>query len=426
MSFGEIVTWPFAKVMVFFYNLTGSYGLSLILFSFMVNLVLAPFMAKSKKSMMRTTRLQPRIQEIQRRHEGNQQKLNAEMQKLYQEEGVTPLSGCLWSLLPLFLLIPLYSIIRMPITRMMGADSSVVQKLSEIFADQIAGLGNRATAYKEIVLTELAHKNWETIPAELKSAGLMDIDLSFLGVSLGETPNWRTILTGPWTWAAIGLFLIPLLCAGLSWLSMKITSANNPTTAQQDAASQGMSKSMNLMMPLMSLVFCFMMPAAMGIYWMANSVFAMIRDVILTKHYKKQLDIEDAERQALRSEREKEMEAKREETERLKAEGKTEVNANTSKKKLQASEKQKNEERRAAAARDERAARRERLGIKETEKPASQVGNRRYARGRAYVPDRFENPEHAEEATLAAAMASEGQDSIDYSVEDNSPANEQE
>ena len=74
----------------------------------------------------------------------------------------------------------------------------------------------------------------------------------------------------------------------------------------------------------------------------------------------------------------------------------------------------------------DRAARRERLGVIETEKPASQVGNRRYARGRAYVPDRFENPENAEEATLAAAAASEGQDSIDDSVEELSPAQEQE
>ena len=419
MSFGEIVTWPFAKVMVFFYGLTGSYGLSLILFSLLVNLVLAPFMAKSKKSMMRTTRLQPRIQEIQRRHEGNQQKLNAEMQKLYQEEGVNPLGGCLWSLLPLFLLIPLYSIIRLPITRMMGADSSVVEALSEQFSVP-------TSAYQEILLTNLAHEKWAEISQTVKDAGLLDVDLSFLGLNLGDTPNWRTLFVGPWTWAAIGLFLIPLLCAGLSWLSMKIANATNPSTAQQDAASKGMSKSMNLMMPLMSLFFCFMMPAAMGIYWMANSVFAMGRDFFLTKHYKKQLDIEDAERLAARSEREKELEAKREETERLKAEGKTEVNTNTSKKKLQASEKQQNAERRAAVEKAERAARRERLGIKEEEKPASQVGNRRYARGRAYVPDRYENPEAAEEATLAAAMESEGQDSIDYSVEDNSPANEQE
>ena len=425
MSFGEIITWPFAKLMVLFYNLTNSYGLALILFSLTVNLVLMPFMAKSKKSMMRTTRLQPRIQELQRRHEGNQQKLNAEMQKLYQEEGFNPASGCLWSLLPLFLLFPLYSIIRLPITRMMMADASVVDSLSELFTEQVSNLSARAAGYKEIILTNLAHANWSSIPEELKTKGLMDINLNFLGVPLGDTPDWRVIFTGPWTWAAIGLFLIPFISAGLSWVSMKVSTAINPTTA--DAQSQSMNQSMNLMMPLMSVVFCFMMPAAMGIYWIANSVFGMARDYALTKYYKKQLDIEDAERLAARSQREKELEAKREETERLKAEGKTEVNANTSKKKLQASEKQKSEERKAAIIRDERAARRERLGIKETEKPASQVGNRRYARGRAYVPDRYENPEAAEEATLAAALASEGQDSIDDTVENSEVTpNEQE
>ena len=425
MSFGEIITWPFAKLMLLFYNLTGSYGLSLIFFSLTVNLVLMPFMAKSKKSMMRTTRLQPRIQELQRRHEGNQQKLNAEMQKLYQEEGFNPASGCLWSLLPLFLLFPLYSIIRLPITRMMMADASVVDSLSELFTEQVSNLSARAAGYKEIILTNLAHANWSSIPEELKTKGLMDINLNFLGVPLGDTPDWRVIFTGPWTWAAIGLFLIPFISAGLSWVSMKVSTAINPTTA--DAQSQSMNKSMNMMMPLMSVVFCFMMPAAMGIYWISNSVFGMARDYALTKYYKKQLDIEDAERLAARSQREKELEAKREETERLKAEGKTEVNANTSKKKLQASEKQKSEERKAAIIRDERAARRERLGIKETEKPASQVGNRRYARGRAYVPDRYENPEAAEEATLAAALASEGQDSIDDTVENSEVTpNEQE
>ena len=148
-------------------------------------------------------------------------------------------------------------------------------------------------------------------------------------------------------------------------------------------------KSMTLMMPLMSIWICFVMPAAMGIYWIANSVFGIIRDFALTKVFKKQLDAEMAERAAARSEREKELEAKRLETERLKAEGKTTMNTNTSKKKIQANEKQKSDERKAALDKAERAARRERRGEKEYEKPASQVGDRRYARGRAYDPNRF-------------------------------------
>ena len=65
----KTITKPFEWLMIRFYNLTGGYGWAVILFALTVNLILTPFMAKSKKSMMRSTRLQPRIQELQRRQE---------------------------------------------------------------------------------------------------------------------------------------------------------------------------------------------------------------------------------------------------------------------------------------------------------------------------------------------------------------------
>ena len=424
MSFGEIITWPFAKLMVWLYNLTGNYGLALIFFARAVNLIMTPFMAKSKKSMMRSSRLQPRIQELQRRHEGNPQKLNAEMQKLYQEEGINPMSGCLWSLIPFPILIALYSVVRQPLTRMMFVAKDFVTTLQDYYVSH--GLyelaSGRASAYQEIELAKLNHANWSAMTADLAGKldpNLFDLDFSFLGLNLGDQPQWNFFVKTDWSdphvWGpAFGLFLIPFISAGLSWLSMKISSASNPTTG--DAQSQATMNTMNMMMPLMSVWICFVMPAAMGIYWIANSVFGMIRDYLLTKKYKAELDAEDAVKAAERAQRDAEMEAKKADYERLKAEGKTPLNTNTSKKKLQASEKQKLDERKAALDRADRAARRERLGIKETEKPASQVGNRRFARGRAYVPDRFSNPENAEAATLAAAAASEDAAAIDEDV----------
>ena len=417
------ITKPFAWLMVKLYELTGNYGVAVILFALAVNLILTPFMAKSKKSMMRSTRLQPRIQELQKRHEGNPQKLNQEMQNLYREEGINPMSGCLWSLIPFPILIALYSVIRQPITRMMFAAQDVVTTLQDYFvASGLYTAPAKADAYVEIKLANLAHEHWDVVVTDLagKIDGLLDIDFGFLGLNLGSQPQWNFFVKTDWSdvsiWLpALGLFLIPFISAALSWLSMKVSNAANP---QQDAQTQASMKTMNLMMPLMSIWICFVMPAAMGIYWIANSVFGMVRDFILTKVYKRKLDEEDAERQAMRSAREKELEEKRLETERLRAEGKTEKNANTSKKKIQANEKQKQDERKAALDKAERAARRERLGIKEGEKPASQVGNRRYARGRAYVADRFTNPENAEAATLAAAAASEGEAPIDESVEE--------
>ena len=408
MTLWEYLTWPFAKLMVWLYNLTGNYGLALILFSLTIILGLTPFQLKSKKGQIRSARLQPKIQELQKRHAGNQQKLNQEMQKLYQEEGASPLGGCLWSLL----------------TRMMFAGApagdAVLETVTNYFTEQGLELATtgRAAFYSEIQLTNLAHEHWTNLQSALagKIDGLMNIDLGFLGMNLGETPAISTLWNGPYTWAAIGLFLIPIVSAAASWLGMKVAAAANP---QNDAnpQAQATAKSMNLMMPVMSLWIGYSMPATMAIYWIANSVFTTVRDLIITRIVKKQIAEEDAVREASRSERERELEEKRLETERLRAEGKTEQNANTSKKKLQAGEKQKSEERKAALERAERAARRERLGVPETEKPASQVGNRRYARGRAYVEDRFDNPEQAEEATLLAAEASENAPAIDETVE---------
>ena len=416
----RIFSWPLVKV----YELTGNYGISILFFALLVNLLMTPFMAKSKKSMMRTSRIQPRMQELQRRHEGNPQKLNAEIQKLYQEEGINPMSGCLWSLIPFPILIALYSVIRSPITRMMFAGQEVVDTLKEYMVGQgwYTEIVGKADGYIEIKLANLAHQHWEQIQADLagKLDGLMNIDFGFLGLNMGEQPQWNWFLTTDFSDASVwvpafGLFLIPLISAALTWLSMKISNAMNPTSGANNQAAAQM-KTMNLMMPLMSIWICFIMPAAMGVYWIGNSIFGIIRDVILTKVYRKQLDKEDAERAVERAAREAEMEAKRLEYERLKAEGKTPVNTNTSKKNLRASEKQKLEERKAALEKAERAARRERLGIKEAEKPASQVGNRRYARGRAYVADRFTNPESAVAATAAAAAESELAPSIDETV----------
>jgi YidC/Oxa1 family membrane protein insertase len=374
--------------------------------------------------MMHTSRIQPKIQELQRRHEGNPQKLNQEMQKLYQEEGINPMSGCIWSLIPFPILIALYSVIRQPLTRMMFVADEVVTTIQEYFVAQgWYTVPTKTDAYVEIKLADIAHKHWSEIQTALagKIDGLMNIDFSFLGLNLGDKPEWNFFMSTDWSDAsvwlpALGLFLIPFISAFLSWASMKISNAANPQA--QDAQTAASMKSMNIMMPLMSIWICFVMPAAMGVYWIANSVFGIIRDFTLTKYYKKKLDQEDAERQAARSEREKELESKRLETERLKAEGKTSVNTNTSKKKIQANEKQKSDERKAALDKADRAARRERRGIKEYEKPASQVGDRRYARGRAYVADRFTNPDAAEEATTLAAAESEDGVSVDESVQE--------
>ena len=181
----KTITKPFAWLMIRFYELTGGYGWAIILFALTVNLILTPFMAKSKKSMMRSTRLQPKLQELQRRHEGNPQKLQAETQKLYREEGVNPMSGCLWSLIPFPILIALYSVIRQPLTRMMFVAEEFVTVLQDFFVEKgLYEIPARADAYLEIALTKLSHENWDLVQTGL--AG-----------KLGPIPNPQSPIPNP-------------------------------------------------------------------------------------------------------------------------------------------------------------------------------------------------------------------------------------
>jgi len=412
----SIITKPFSWLLLMLYQPVENFGLAIILFALVVKLVMLPFQLKSKKSMMRMQSLQPVLKELEKKHGGNQQKYQAEVAKLYQEEKINPMSGCLWTLIPLPILIALYSVVRRPMTHVMGLSEKEIATVAEILGKH--GHSFADGHYQELEMAQYIGDYFTELSAEVP--GILELNFDFFGINLCDMPKLNFFAHVNWAdasdWGpALCLFLIPFVSALLSWASMKISSASNPSNPQADASM----KSMNIMMPLMSLWFCFIMPATMGIYWIANSLFGMTRDYILTKVYKKQLDKEDAARIAARSAREREIELKRLETERLKAEGKTEKNTNTSKKKIQANEKQKSDERKAALDKAERAARRERLGIKDYEIPASQVGNRRYARGRAYVPDRFSNPENAAAATVAAAAESEFGASIDENIKDD-------
>ena len=406
----DYIAKPFGWLLLTLYNLVGNYGVAIFLFALVVKLILLPFQMKSKKSMMRMSALQPQIAELQKRHEGNPKKLQEETSKLYKEEHVNPMSGCLWSLIPFPILLALYRAIRFPLTTMMGVPSDLLAEGGAL-ATKLAELGfesNANAAYIQLQQSQFISNNWDQYKDVFLgiSEKIQFINYKFLGLNLGDTPKikfWENGLT----WAAIGMFLIPLISAGLSYLQMVISQKSTPQTtgkAAEQSASQ--MKMMNYMMPLVSLYICFIMPAALGIYWIFTSLLGIIQDVILNKVYGKQMELEKAEREARQRAREAEYERKRQETERLRAEGKTQENSNTSKKKQQARQRAELDELRAAAVREERASKRAAMGIEEEKIPDSQVGNRRYARGRAYVADRFTNPDRAEEATAAAAEES--------------------
>ncbi len=407
---------PFGVLMLWLYDLVGNYGVAVILFALVVKLIMLPFQLKSKKSMMRMSRMTPRLKELEKKYGNDQQRYQMEMAKLYKEEGVNPMGGCLWSFLPFPILIALYQAIRYPLTIMMGVGEDLLADGGAIF-QKLAALGyqtqtGRTAFYDQIFQSKFITEHFDAFAGI--SDKLQPLSYKFLGLDLSSTPSfafWRWDFSSASAWLpALGLFMIPVLSALLSWFSMKVSNAASPQTAD----TQRQMRTMNLIMPLMSLYICFTMPAVMGIYWIAQSVFAIAQDMILNRVYNKQLDVEDADRIEREKAKEAELEAKRAETERLKAEGATVENRNTSKKNKRAVAAQKEVERKAAEA---RAAKLAKKGLREDDIPDSQVGDRRYARGRAYVADRYSNPDEAEEKTKAAAAESAAYDETETAAE---------
>ena len=273
-----------------------------------------------------------------------------------------------------------------PLTNMMGLAAEEVTSLTELLTGlgyYTAAAGRTSSFYSQLSVANALHSHFREIISDPAVAAfaekLRDIDFNFFGLDLSATPRLNFVADG-FSWSAFALFLIPFISAGVSWLQIAMTQKNQPPTDPQTART---SRSMNLMMPLMSVWICFSMPALMGLYWIEQSVLAIAQEGILNRVYQKQVDAEMSEFLAAERAKEEEIERRRAETERLRAEGKTQQNANTSKKKLAAAERNAEEQRQAAARAADRAAR----GLAE-EIPPSQVGTRRYARGRAYDPDR--------------------------------------
>lgn len=381
-TIGYYICVPFAWLVRLFYNLTNSYGVALILFTLVIKLIMLPFQMKSKKSMMRMSRVSGQMQELQKRYAKNQAKLQEEMQKLYEEEGVNPMSGCLWSLIPFPILIALYSIIRQPITHFMMLSKDVLQTVVQSAADAGVNLTNivmmdKATGTPALKdgLYQLASYGQINLVKAVQEMGLstpegwFDMNYNFLGLDLTATP-WEYVKNFTFTWAVIGVILIPIL-AGLSqFVFSKLTMKTQP---QADAAGGASMKSMMYMMPLFSVYIAFIMPAALGVYWIAQSVFSLIQEAILNKTLSAKMEAEEEARfQARQADRQKRMEEARiQERQRQQEEQKKQ----TLREKQQA----------AQAAKAVKAAK---AATSTTE--AGRVGDRPYARGRAYKADRYD------------------------------------
>lgn len=392
LGLADLVKVPFGYLMDWLYSFTKNYGVALFLFSLIVKLLLLPASVKSKKSSLKTARLQPEVNALKDKYGDDQQKIQQATMELYKEEGVSMGGGCLWSFLPLLILLPLYYVIREPITYMLHNQRSVSAAIVAYIQASGVDLGT-SSFYAQLAAAGHIGEFADQLKgvAVTAAANLKNIDFSFLGLDLAAIPTFRV-----WEcegWAEIGLAIIPIVSAGFQLLSMLIgQKMNNSVTTdangEQDAAAAKAANqtmgTMMIMFPLMSLWIGYSMPAAMSIYWIAQAVLGTLQDLWLTVKCRKDYEIEDAERQKRAAAR-RAAEAEKERQRQLRREQNPDgITDNISKKKLKQQEKNAAEK----AAKDYEL--RKNPALAENEKlPLSGDPERPWCKGRAYDPDRY-------------------------------------
>ena len=391
-SISDLIRVPFGYLLDWLYTFTNNYGLALILFSLIVKLVLLPMSVKSKKSMLKMSRLSPQVKALEAKYGDDKQKYQLAVQQMYKEEGVSMGGGCLWSFIPLIILLPLYYVIREPITYMMHNSRSISEAIVAFIQASGENLGKNSY-YAQLAAAGHIGDYMEELKslAVTANANLQAMNFQFLGIDLAGIPTFRF-----WEcegWGEIGLFLIPVVSAGLQaasmWISQKMnnqvaTNADGEQDVDAAKTANQTNATMMLMMPLMSLWIGFSMPAAISIYWIAQAVFGAVQDYFLTKHYRKVYDEEDAVKQEIAAKRRAE-EAEKERQRALRREQNPDgITDNVSKKKIRQQEKEAAEK--AAKAYE---ARKNPVQESEEKKPLSGDPERPYSRGRAYDPAHY-------------------------------------
>ncbi len=269
--FGNILNW--------FNSWTGNYMLALLLFALLVKIILLPLSIMQQKNQIKGAKLRPKMMMIEKKYAGRNdqvtlKKKQAEMMELQQKEGYSAFSGCLPLLIQFPIIIILYRVIQKPLT--------YVSHLGSYLATIAEKIGFTAS-YKnsEIELISQIKQNMELAQEGFAEAGgtgaLADVlpKMSFFGADLTMKPYFWSIL-----------LLIPVLNFAFGVLTMKLSKKLNGNMAQMTAQTQDQKVSggiMEWMMPVFSLWFAFILPSALGVYWIYQSVLGILQMLILAK-----------------------------------------------------------------------------------------------------------------------------------------------
>ncbi|MDY9921512.1 MAG: YidC/Oxa1 family membrane protein insertase [Synergistota bacterium] len=238
-------------ILEFFYGLTNSFGLAIVLLTIAVRIVLYPLNQKQMTSMQQMQKIQPRLKVLQEKYANDKEKLNQETMRLYKENKVNPAAGCLPLLVQLPILILLFNVLRtydFAGTSFLGIilGSSTTAGLAQAVGVAADPTGNYGVMS---VLTGIL-KN----PAGLSNAGLY-----------------------------IGNLILLISISFLTWAQQKLSSGTNPQMAM-----------MNTVMPFFMAFICLSMPGGVMLYWGLSSLMGVVQQYFVMSKTKQELQVKPA------------------------------------------------------------------------------------------------------------------------------------
>lgn len=270
-------------ILNFLYNFVQNYGLAIILFSVLLKLVMLPITIKQQRSMKKSQALQKDLNKIQVKYKNNPELLQKETMELYKREKISPFSGCLGSILQIFIFLSVFYLVSRPLTYMKKIDPEIISN----YEQEITQSGKQSN-YREIQIIELYSNEDDRV----------SLNMNFLGLDLSSVPMQN--------WQDFRVLIIPLLYVITTVVNLKIsTNMNKPkkeekskkeeasdkdnrdnkeeTAEEQLESMQDVTKSMNYMMPIMSVSIALIAPLGLSLYWFVSNLLQLLERIVINK-----------------------------------------------------------------------------------------------------------------------------------------------
>ena len=305
-------------------------GLSIILFTIVIYLLMMPLTVKQQKFSKLSAKMNAELQAIQAKYKNKKDnesmmKMNEETQAVYAKYGVSATGSCVQLLIQMPILFALYRVIyAMPayVGKIKDAFFPLVDELiaqpgsaefiqtfkdaamfTKQFSNEAFTGGNMEYIRNTFidVLNRASTLEWSSLADKFPSLSA-DVSMTvetlekynnFLGLNIGNSPSFivkEAVSAGSYL-MVVAAIAVPVLSAVTQWINTKLMPQPESNNSQDNTMASSM-KTMNYMMPLMSAIFCYTLPAGMGLYWIAGSVVRSIQQVIINKHIDK-MDLDE-------------------------------------------------------------------------------------------------------------------------------------